>query len=273
MARVNFNETDNYNKATASPWLSLKNDGDSALVQFPFDKLEDIEFQSVHKCKAISSTGKSYDAMVSCLRQRYEDPLDVCPLCNSGDTPTVPYLIPVIDYMTGTAKVWSRNKTFIKELDYNIQNTPNFRNTVFKIVRIGAKGDKNTSYKLYPQTQMQPKDFSNVQPLSLVGSVVKNLNYQDMMLYLQTGQFPVNDTDNVQPANNQYASQVPQQPMQASPLPFQPVSQQPHQDPLPFQPVQPQIQPQPQQPIQPNRSNIHPNMSNIQPSTNGSELW
>ena len=131
MARINFNEIDNFNKTSTSHWFSLKDDGDSALIQFPFNSLQDIEYQNVHNCKAVSQTGNTYEAMVACLRSRFDDPLDTCPLCSSGDVAKVPYLIPVIDYTTGEAKIWKRNKSFMDELNYNIQNTPNFRNTVF----------------------------------------------------------------------------------------------------------------------------------------------
>lgn len=193
MARINFNEIDNFNKTSTSHWFSLKDDGDSALIQFPFNSLQDIEYQNVHNCKAVSQTGNTYDAMVACLRSRFDDPLDTCPLCSSGDIAKVPYLIPVIDYTTGEAKIWKRNKSFMDELNYNIQNTPNFRNTVFKAVRIGKKGDKKTSYKLYPQPQMQPKDFFGVQKLELVGTVIKGLDYQEMIQYLQTGVLPNKD--------------------------------------------------------------------------------
>lgn len=259
MARVNFNEIDNFNKTGNSHWLQLKDDGDSAIVQFPFDKADDIEFQNVHNCKTVSKTGATYDVMVSCLREHYDDALDVCPICNSGDSAVVPYLIPVIDYMTGEPKVWKRNKTFMKELEYNIQNTPNFRNTVFKIVRIGKKGDKTTTYKLYPQLQLQPKDFSNVKPLSLVGSVIRQLNYQEMMMYLQTGNLPDKKEQDdpipfgqpTQPQavyNQQAPMQAPIQP-QAQPIQFnQPTQSQPtvqqYQQPSRMQPQQPQ---QPQQ--------------------------
>ena len=193
MARFNFNDVDKYdtNSHKKNKWLTLSNDGDSALVQFPFDSLDAIFCEDIHKIRAISQAGTPYDMKVACLRQNYNDELAVCPFCSSGIDRTQEFYVPVIDYNTGEPMLWSKTKTFIqKTLAYTIQNTPNFSKMVFKIVRCGAKGDKKTTYNLYPQMQLPAKDFSNVKPIDPVGAVIREKTYDEMMEYLKTGEFP-----------------------------------------------------------------------------------
>ena len=221
MPRVNFSDVDNYDKKK-SCWLSLKDDGDFKLVMFPFKSIDELEIFPVHKVKLTSQTGMTYDRAIECLRN-YNDPIDVCPLCHSGDMASLLYVIPLIDYNTGDYLLWSRNKTFFQELKANMENYPNFSSKVWKIIRVGKAGDKKTQYKMYPQDQMPPKDFSSVEVVPLLGNAYLHKEAQDMMTYLQTGEFPKQDTNAVPQGFTPI-----QQPMQQQ---VQPVMQQPMQQP------------------------------------------
>ena len=83
MSRLNAQQAQSFpDNAGRTNFLSLQNDGDSAIVRFAYKSLGEIPIYLVHN---IMRDGRNHQ--IGCLRTDYSQPNSVCPLCAAGEVP------------------------------------------------------------------------------------------------------------------------------------------------------------------------------------------
>lgn len=198
MARINFNDIDNYSPNVGTDWLRLVDDGDNTLVQFLFRDLEDLDIFSVHEEKLINKDGKEVTRSVNCLRKDYNDPLDICPLCEKGKQPKPMIILTMFDHNDNKVKIWQRGKKFIEMLKGYLVDYPDLTKVVFRLTRNGKRNDQRTTYSLVPVTNVEPIDISEIERPKLLGRFILDKNADEMRTFIETGEFPEVDNDSSQ---------------------------------------------------------------------------
>ena len=74
MAKVRHEQAEQMAPVVSAGYFSLKNDGDSKKVRIMYNGVDDIFACVVHKVTFPNGSFRYVD----CLRQSYEDPMDVC---------------------------------------------------------------------------------------------------------------------------------------------------------------------------------------------------
>lgn len=146
--------------------FGLKNDKDGAHVKMLINTASDAYFYRVHKVKMMSKSGKPYYLDVECLN----DGEHACPLCQEAfkykgtlnppvgfakDTMYLPLF--VLDRKdngqvteVNSLAIWSRGIKFYKDdLAPHSMHMSNLYDNASEIMRNGASGSKETSYRLY----------------------------------------------------------------------------------------------------------------------------
>lgn len=191
MPVIGIDDVDNYRSGGDFNFLQLKDHGDVAKVRFYIESMDDLKFYVVHQ---IEVNGKT--RYVNCLRT-YDQPIDDCPLCrealqNKDLKTTVKMFLPVLDMDDGQVKLFERGRTFKDELSGHIRRNSPLVNYPCEIERNGAKGDTNTTYKVFPLAQ--EKDNTMIKDLpefdDLLGGYVLDMSYEDMQNFLETGKVP-----------------------------------------------------------------------------------
>ena len=180
---------------TSIGFFSLKNDKDSAIVRFMVGDVTDIPIIKLHKVKV---GGK--DRKISCLRDPRE-PVDKCPLCNSGKNVSSRVFIPLIEYIRNdedgsieaVPKIWERPASYLSRLVSLVQDYGNLSDNLFRVVRNGASGDTSTTYS---ENYCKPEVFSNskfikdesfFKDYSVMGRLVYELSYDEASLVASGG--------------------------------------------------------------------------------------
>lgn len=160
MAVFKFDQVDEYVQGNNSDnkinFLKLQDDGWYAKVRFMYGPGEIFEGISVHNVSQDPQKPK----FVPCLRE-LNQPLEVCPLCNSGSKVIAQYflyvyVISIVSNIRGVTQeqpvnqvyIFQRGKTFKGILDSILRQcagTP-IVNNIFNIVRSGKAGDQQTKY-------------------------------------------------------------------------------------------------------------------------------
>lgn len=193
-------------------YFKLENNGDCAIVRFPYSSTD--QFESVYAHTVTDSSGKW--PKIKCLRQSYTDSIELCPLCNSGKDQIKAkktFFVKLLNYIPdgnggqkAQACIWTRplhiDSTsgkytgFAGDLASYIEEYGDLSKLIFKIKRNGEANDLKTTYTLtvlqtekYPATIYKP-DFSDFNDFDLL----KNKFYyeksvDDMNKYLITGTF------------------------------------------------------------------------------------
>lgn len=187
--KVNREDAQNY--AVSGNFFQLKNDKDSAVVRFLFDKEEDIDnfIAAVH---TLEDKKRMID--VDCIR-RHDEPIDLCPFCEDRIKLGVKFFIPLWDEDKQKVVWWTRSRSFIdkvvtqiREVDGPICGTP------FKIVRSGAAGSFDTEYEIIQQVKKaddkRVEDFVDPKELTIEAAGVLKLTEKQMEEYLDTGKLP-----------------------------------------------------------------------------------
>jgi len=190
MARINREEAKKF--ATAGNYFQLKDDGDTALVRFLFDKEEDIDnfIMSVH---VLEKDGRSVD--VDCLRTP-EDPIENCPFCQEKIRLQVRFYIPLWDEDKQKVVWWTRSRGFIDKVIKQIRevDTESIAGTPFKIIRSGKAGSFDTSYEFIQQAKKADdkfvEDFINPKELNPKDAGLIELDERAMESYIETGKLP-----------------------------------------------------------------------------------
>ncbi len=202
MAKVSFDtavssmNTDSNNNNSVG-FLTLKNDGDEAIVRIMHDSVDDFDIVTVHP---ITLGGKFRS--VSCIREPRE-PIDNCPLCKNGTKIQSKIFIHMIQYTTNAngqieAKpvVWERSISYATKLKNDIDEYGPLSNCIFKIKRNGKAGDMQTTYdmklgnpNMYNEASYPKLDnaFANY---SACGTIVLDKTYDEIATFVSTGAFP-----------------------------------------------------------------------------------
>lgn len=188
--KVNREEAKKF--ATAGNFFQLKDDGDSALVRFLFDKEDDVDnfIRSVH---VLEKDNRSTD--VDCIRTP-EDPVEDCPFCKERIRLQVRFYIPLWDEDKQKVVWWTRSRGFIEKVIKQIRevDTESIAGTPFKIVRSGKAGSFDTSYEFIQQAKKADdkfvEDFVNPDELDPKDAGLIELDEKGMNYYLDTGKLP-----------------------------------------------------------------------------------
>lgn len=203
MPRIRPDEIENYTeKKYDSDWLQLKNDRDSADIQFMYHNIDDLDIFVAHPVEINGST-----KYVNCIRSSYDDPVDVCPLCAHGYKTHTQVVLSMVDVNDKRIKVWQRGPSFLKKLRPYFDNYGDLTDKVFKIERIGVKGDQQTSYELIPLPGDRAIDISQYTKPEFLGSVILDKNADEMEYFINNNQFP--QTNNKSNNNSTNSSDEP----------------------------------------------------------------
>lgn len=205
----NYQNNDN-TAFTGVGFFSLRNDGDSALVRFMHDSINDFEIITRH---VVRIDGKL--KQVNCLRNAGE-PSEACPFClyGIGEKAQPRIYIKLIQYMQdekgqiiAVPKIWERSIAYARTLKGLLDEYGPLSKCVYRVRRQGAPGAKDTTYSINYQNpsiyneQQYPiaKDLFN--DYHVFGRVVLNKSEADMTYFANNGQFPPKQQENVTPAN------------------------------------------------------------------------
>lgn len=214
MAQINYETSqqigaENASNSTLPKFFSLRTDGDEAVVRIMHDNTASFEIMTFHEIQ----TGNGKFRKVNCIRDPRE-PLENCPLCNSGSKIRQAIFIHMIQYVKNDqgkivpqAVVWERSISYAEKLKGYIDNYGPLSDIICKIVRHGVAGDRQTTYDIIPNLNKQiytdaqyPKIENAFDNYKALGTVVLDKDYQDLDSFIRTGQFPVKDTQNTQQA-------------------------------------------------------------------------
>ena len=203
MAQMSYADFEAFSKKAEAPknyvkYLSLKNDGDVAIVRFNIATLADIRIVSKHTVK--NSEGRIRNVM--CLRPNRAAPIDMCPLCAAGEKIYFKAFIPLIRYVedekggiVAEACLWEQAARMYNDMKTWLDEYGDLRNYVFKIIRRGKPGDTSTTYSIMPASSniyseaVYKKDFSGFDNLDFERFVATR-TAEDMQSFLTNGDFP-----------------------------------------------------------------------------------
>ena len=188
MARFTAQDADKYGGKGGAGFFSLKGDGDSAVVRFLYNDVDDVEGYAVHE---VEIDGKK--RYVNCLRD-YNSPIDDCPFCRAKKYQIAKLFVPLYNEDEQKVQVWERGKKFFAKISgicsrYN--KAPIFQQT-FEIVRNGKPGDTQTTYEIYRTEDDIDKDvrLDDYDMPEILGGTILDKSAEDMEFYLDAGYFP-----------------------------------------------------------------------------------
>lgn len=241
MAKFNFNELAQkeaeaeQNRGDGLVYASkyLKDDGAQLIIRLPYTSVEEFDLATVHVVKM--PDGKSRN--VACLRGSH-DPLDVCPLCNSGNTPKNKFYLKGITYVPNEMGqlqgpfpfVFERPAKFANKVASLLQEYPNLNQLPLKLIRRGKKGDTKTEYDLMVANaqmytpEQYPYDFSVLNDIDVCKRSSMEKDANEMSTFIRTGAFPEKQQQPTVPQGTFVAPQYGGQPYVA---PQPPVNQMP----------------------------------------------
>ena len=169
-------------------YFSLKDDGNSAIVRFLVDDINDVPVYAVHR---VSINGKM--RAVSCIREP-KDPVDKCPLCSSEKQLQYRIYVPMLEYVTDEhnnvqvyARIWERPASYSGKLSSLISEYGPLSDNVFKIVRNGRAGERGTTYtemyckpEIYKESIFK-KDADAFKDFNVENSMILTLSVQEML--------------------------------------------------------------------------------------------
>lgn len=196
---VKVNESGDYSVG----FFSLKHDGDEAIVRILCDSLADLDIMTVHPVTVGQSAFPNRE--VSCLRTPH-DPLEMCPLCASGEKVKQRVYIKMLQYDPNThqpsAVVWNRPAgQYVPKLKSYIDNYGPLSQIMCKIIRHGNGLD--TTYDIIPNLNPQQYtldayklDASDFEDFKVLGRMVLDKDANEIKTFIQTGQFPQKQNEN-----------------------------------------------------------------------------
>jgi hypothetical protein len=245
MANISYADYENLkskptNKSTKEykvDYFSLKDDGDEAIVRFPYTSAQEFNIVTVHVIKTTNKDGKEIFRRVSCLREA-GDPVSKCPLCLAGDKVVDKFFIKLVEYVKDgngrvvpKARVWERPANFARKIKSLLDEYGDLTNHIFKIKRRGARGSMKTDYDAIYIPETSPiykpevyfKDFSDFEGFKIAGNFYLVKTEAEINSFLQTGDFPRVESTN-QPQGQSYTGPVATNTSTTSFVPQQPTS-------------------------------------------------
>lgn len=219
MARISFEDaisTQAQNQSNSTSYgvsyFGLKNDGDTAIVRFMIDSVEEFDILAIHN---ITVDGKF--RKVSCIRDARQ-PLEACPLCEAGEKLTTKFFIKMVQYVknenntfTAVPCIWERSFNYAKTLKNLLEDYGPLSNVLFKVRREGQPGDVSTKYAInyaapavYPEAAYPKPTENPFSSFNILGSMVLDKSYEDLAAWVENGRFPStsNPTANVSAHNS-----------------------------------------------------------------------
>lgn len=210
MAYVDYNTYVETEKTSGNSdgvgFFTLK-DGEEAIVRIMCDNINELDILTVHPITIGNSSFPN--RQVNCLRDPRE-PLEQCPLCSAGNKVKQKVFIKMIKYdpVTGEPSpvVWDRPAyKLVPTIKKYIDEYGPLSNIICKIARTGSKYD--TVYNIIPNINPSincvrvDNAFEN---FNVLGRMVYDKNAQEMITFMQTGNFPQTNNSNTpnQPVNN-----------------------------------------------------------------------
>jgi len=178
----------NYGSSGNSNFFVLKDDKDKARVRFLYSGIDDITGLAVH-----TVTIGEKDRYVNCLRA-YNEPLEKCPFCAAQMKITPRLFLKMYNEDKQETQIWERGKSFYPIISgYTSRFNPLY-NEVIEIERHGKKGDKETTYQLFPMENTPINiDADEYQCSEPLGTIVLDKTADEMVAFLETGEFPKTD--------------------------------------------------------------------------------
>ena len=210
MAYVDYNTYVETEKTSGNSdgvgFFTLK-DGEEAIVRIMCDSINELDILTVHPITIGNSSFPN--RQVNCLRDPRE-PLEQCPLCSAGNKVKQKVFIKMIKYdpTTGepSAVVWDRPAyKLVPTIKKYIDEYGPVSNIICKISRTGSKYD--TVYNIIPNIN-PPINCVRVdnafENFNVLGRMVYDKNAQEMITFMQTGNFPQTNNSNTtnQTVNN-----------------------------------------------------------------------
>lgn len=187
-------------------FFSLKNDGEKALVRILYTDPSEFEIYREHTITTVDSRIRS----VNCLRENDAvDPIEKCPFCVSNEPRRDRFYIKMLQYTVDKngnvvveAKIWDRPFSFAKKIISKLSEYGPLTDCLVFIKRLGAKGDKNTTYEIdYAVAENKSPERYPLKPelfdgYNVLGLRVLNKTAEDMTAFLNSGEFPVKKSGN-----------------------------------------------------------------------------
>lgn len=200
MGRINYEDVDKYSTNSDTEFLKLQNDGDMVTAQLLVKDMQDMDIFSCHSVSVGKwDNGQDKTRFVSCLRENYDDPVDVCPFCAAGLKTSVVLMLSMVDQADGKIKIWNRGKSFIPKIKNFVNRWGDMTMKPVDIIRNGARGDKKTTYDIQI-SPAEPLDVSQYEKPEFIGGYIMSKNAEEMQTYIDTGEFPETDTNPTQEA-------------------------------------------------------------------------
>ena len=199
MASFNYQEYQNLTKdnqeskqqTTNSNYIgyfNLKTDGEEAIVRFMYDSSAEFNIFTYHHLQVNDKRRK-----IDCLRNPH-DPVDLCPLCASGNKAQRRFFIKLLQYIRqedgsikAVPKIWERSDVYATTLNNLFTEYGNISDCVFKVKRNGASGDVNTSYDIMfanpvvYKSEMYVKDTEAFKDFDFFKYIINQKSAEDMM--------------------------------------------------------------------------------------------
>lgn len=205
-------------------FFSLKKDGDSAIVRFLHQDINDFDVLDVHNVEV-----GAYKRKVNCLRHP-NGKVDECQLCKNNtfdeDNRTYKFslqrrvFLHLLQYESpqkAAEKVWERNKDLVKTLNQYVEDYGPLCDRLYKIVRHGEAGSTETKYDILaldkdrfnPSEYVFNREQLNYKPA--LGTVVLDKTNEEIDEYLITGNFNYSKQPKIQERpvyNNSTSEQI-----------------------------------------------------------------
>lgn len=171
-------------------FFKLADDGDEAVVRFPYTDPSDFQIHTVHSMQNVD--GRKF-ANVNCINDLRTT--TNCPLCAAGVPLKQRFYIELVEYVRNEdgeieaqPKVWDTSaRTFIPIMTNLIMEYGDLTKSIFKIKRNGARGDMKTTYNIMyaPPTvytdDKYPVDFSGFDGYEVIGGAVLDKTYDELV--------------------------------------------------------------------------------------------
>lgn len=208
MAKITMDQAEKFPQGSNS-FFTLANDKEVGKVRFAYNGYGDIDSYSVHRIEVDGKT-KVVDCLIA---DKLNEPLSNCPLCARGDRPQARVYLSVYNMETNEMQVWERGVQWVKQnLEAMCRRYNPLVATPIEIERNGVKGDRNTSYNLFPLPTDNAKLEDLPEDIDVYGTgIVSQYTFDELQTFVQTGKLPSKDENNqVSPRQvSQAAEQIP----------------------------------------------------------------
>lgn len=159
----NQGQNRDYSEGPNITYLStlLKNDGNSAIIRFPYTSPNEFDLCQFHE---VTVEGSKYPRKVECTCPSNMDEENNCVLCKSKAPLNKRFFMKMVVYINGVATpaVFDRPEWFSKQVAEKIQDYGDLSKHIFKIIRDGAANSTKTNYRIEgPLNLLKPQMYND----------------------------------------------------------------------------------------------------------------